>query len=224
MRQWSCYCIGQSVCYWLEKENSMQYGHVTAKGSIIGWLIHYTETTVYTFSDHESEQQHRTMTFAELPNHPCLLIIVWEARFNRLHHSLCADACDIATMKNLNNRISKYLKCTTHFSVFYRCIYVPKLPNFPDCHTLGTMISVLLTPKIISINSAQWNQNLIFLNIFLFQYLSLTTSTFFLNKLFHQRPLLQNHNRTKTKSFTVYNFTVYTIYWLVSIKYIQNKV
>ena len=23
MTQWSCYCIGESVCYWLEKGNSM---------------------------------------------------------------------------------------------------------------------------------------------------------------------------------------------------------
>ena len=29
-----------------------------------------------TFSDRESEQQHRTMTFAKLPNHPLLLTMV----------------------------------------------------------------------------------------------------------------------------------------------------
>ena len=23
MTQWSCYCIGESVCYWLQKGNSM---------------------------------------------------------------------------------------------------------------------------------------------------------------------------------------------------------
>ena len=29
-----------------------------------------------TFSDRESERQHRTMTFAELPNHPLLLTMI----------------------------------------------------------------------------------------------------------------------------------------------------
>ena len=33
-------------------------------------------TKYNTFSDRESEQQHRTMTFAELPNHPPLLTMV----------------------------------------------------------------------------------------------------------------------------------------------------
>ena len=34
-------------------------------------------TKYNTFSDGESEQQHRTMSFAELPNHPLLLFYAY---------------------------------------------------------------------------------------------------------------------------------------------------
>ena len=35
------------------------------------------------FSDRESEQQHRTMTFPELPNHPLLLTMVRTTYFDK---------------------------------------------------------------------------------------------------------------------------------------------
>ena len=93
MTQWSCnntivvmlcYCIGESVCYWLEKENSMDTmtakdsQHVTMKDDrtllLDDCFIIYKKYN--TFGDRESEQQHRTINFAELPNHPLLLTMV----------------------------------------------------------------------------------------------------------------------------------------------------
>ena len=40
------------------------------------WMTASLYSKYNTFSDRESEQQHRTMTFAELPNHPHLLTMV----------------------------------------------------------------------------------------------------------------------------------------------------
>ena len=56
--------------------------HVTRKDNTIiksercYWMTALLYTKYNTFSDRESEQQHRTMTFAELPNHPLLLTMV----------------------------------------------------------------------------------------------------------------------------------------------------
>ena len=46
-----------------------------------------------TFSDRESEQQHRTMIFAELPNHPLLLtmVIAIDDMLARMHGDLIYD-------------------------------------------------------------------------------------------------------------------------------------
>ena len=65
------------------------YGHMAAKDSqyvryrttLIKFERCYWITVVIglfiTFSDRESDRQHRTMTFAELPNHPILLTMVY---------------------------------------------------------------------------------------------------------------------------------------------------
>ena len=84
MTQWSCYCIGESVCYWLEKENSMdtwwrrthntwRWRTTLIKSERYYWMTASLYRKYNTFSDRESEQQHRTMTLVELPNHPLLL-------------------------------------------------------------------------------------------------------------------------------------------------------
>ena len=87
MTQWSCYCIGESVCYWLEKGNSMdtwRWRTTLIKSERCYWMTASLYRKYNTFSDRKSEQQHRTMTFAELPNHPLLLTMVrrcplWES-------------------------------------------------------------------------------------------------------------------------------------------------
>ena len=84
MTQWSCYCIEESVCYWLEKGNSMdtwrRRTHNTwrcrstlIKSERCYWMTASLYRKYNAFSDRESEQQHRTMTFTELPNRPLLL-------------------------------------------------------------------------------------------------------------------------------------------------------
>ena len=87
MTQWSCYCIGESACYWLEKGNSMdtwrrrthntwRWRTTLIKSERCYWITASLYSKYNTFSDRESEQQHRTMTFAELPNHPLLLTMI----------------------------------------------------------------------------------------------------------------------------------------------------
>ena len=43
-----------------------------------------------TFSDRESEQQHRTMTFAALPNHP-LVLTMTKSSLRHAYIGLCED-------------------------------------------------------------------------------------------------------------------------------------
>ena len=87
MTQWSCYCIGESVCYWLEKGNSMdtwrrrthntwRWRSTLIKSERCYWMTASLYRKYNTFSDRDSEQQHRRMTFGELPNHPFLLTMV----------------------------------------------------------------------------------------------------------------------------------------------------
>ena len=84
MTQWSSYWIGESVCYWLEKGNAMdtwrrrtrntwRWRITLIKSERCYWMTASLYRKYNTFSDRESEQQHRTMTIAELPNHPLLL-------------------------------------------------------------------------------------------------------------------------------------------------------
>ena len=85
MTQCSCnilYCIGESV-YWLEKGNSMdtwrrrthntwRWRATLIKSERCYWMPASLYRKYNTSSDRGSEQQHITMTFAELPNHPLL--------------------------------------------------------------------------------------------------------------------------------------------------------
>ena len=87
MTQWSCYCIGESVCYWLEKGDSMdtwRWRIKLIKSERCYWMLASLYKKYNTFSDREREQQHRTITFAELPNHPLLLTII---QFKRTRYS-----------------------------------------------------------------------------------------------------------------------------------------
>ena len=92
MTLWSCYCIGESVCYWLEKgismdtwrrrtHNTWRWRTTLIKSERCYWMTASLYRKYNTFSDRESEQQHRTMTFAELPNHPLLLTLVCLIRY-----------------------------------------------------------------------------------------------------------------------------------------------
>ena len=59
----SCYCIGESVCYWLEKGNSMdtwRWRTTLIKSERCYWMTASLYRKYNTFSDRE--QQHRTMT------------------------------------------------------------------------------------------------------------------------------------------------------------------
>ena len=73
MTQWSCYWIGESVCYWLEKGNSMDtwrrrthnkwwWRTTLVKSERCCWMTASLYRKYNTFSDRESEQQHRKMT------------------------------------------------------------------------------------------------------------------------------------------------------------------
>ena len=82
--------IGESDCYWLEKGNSMdtwwrrtcnmwRWRTTLIKSKHCYWMTASLYKKYNTFSDRENDQ-HRTMTFAELPNHPLLLTMVWQSR------------------------------------------------------------------------------------------------------------------------------------------------
>ena len=75
--------IGESDCYWLEKGNSMdtwwrrtcnmwRWRTTLIKSKHCYWMTASLYRKYNTFSNRENDQ-HRTMTFAELPNHPLLL-------------------------------------------------------------------------------------------------------------------------------------------------------
>ena len=75
----------------------------------IGWLLHYT-----LFSHRKSEQQHRTMTFAKLPNHPLLLTMAIvtlltrqkKAFFFRCKHKKTTWAsCSYKILANVNRNL-----------------------------------------------------------------------------------------------------------------------
>ena len=53
-----------------------------------------------TFSDRESEQQHRTMTFAELPNHPLLLTYVPTIFHAKINGCMAFDPCSLYSINN----------------------------------------------------------------------------------------------------------------------------
>ena len=100
MTQWSCYCTGESVCYWLEKGNSMDtwrrrtyntwwWRTTLIKSERCYWMTASLYKEYNTFSDRESEKQHRTTTFAELPNHPLLLITFKQRVKYYSNHSAC---------------------------------------------------------------------------------------------------------------------------------------
>ena len=104
MTQWSCYCVGESVCSWLEIGNSMEtwrqrthnmwrWRTTLIKSERCYWMLASLCKKYNRFSDRgRGEQQHRTMTFAELPNHPLLLhITMWHwlvTTFNDRSHVL----------------------------------------------------------------------------------------------------------------------------------------
>ena len=97
---WKLYCLSRwrnshvIVLYWIKclllVGERKFYGHMTAKDSHNTWQwrttlvrserCYWMTASLYrkynTFSDRESEQKHRTMTFAELPNHSLLLTMV----------------------------------------------------------------------------------------------------------------------------------------------------
>ena len=105
MTQWSCYCIGESVCYWLEKGNSMdtwRWRTTLIKSKRCYWMTASLYRKYNTFS--ESEQQHSTMTSAEglLQTHPLLLTMIKQS---------WADAENKAT-RNLTNN-SNTSKCSS---------------------------------------------------------------------------------------------------------------
>ena len=74
------------------------HGHVTMKDYTNSIRTLLLETaSLYrkynTFSDRESEQQHRTMTFAELPNHPHLLTMLCLCAVLHKNYSKNPNAC-----------------------------------------------------------------------------------------------------------------------------------
>ena len=102
MTQWSCYCIGESVCYRLEKGNSMdtwrrrthntwRWRTTLIKSERCYWVTASLYRKYNTFSDRESEEQHRTMNFVELPNHPlqltmlCLKMLGKKTKLKKIH-------------------------------------------------------------------------------------------------------------------------------------------
>ena len=87
MTQWSCYCIGESVCYRLEKGNfigTWRWRTTLIKSERCYWMFASFYRKYNTFSNRESEQQHRIMTFAEFPNDPLLLTLVLTISTNML--------------------------------------------------------------------------------------------------------------------------------------------
>ena len=69
---------GNSVDMWQRRTRNMWWWRTTLiKFKRCYWMTASLYRKYHTFSDHESEQQHRTMTFVQFPNHPLLLTMVW---------------------------------------------------------------------------------------------------------------------------------------------------
>ena len=117
------YCIGESVCYWLEKGNSMdtwrrrthntwRWRTTLIKSERCYWMTASLYRKYNTFSDCESEQQHRTMTFAELPNHPLLLTLVCLIRYLYIFVN-CVSPFYLTFQCHFNN----YFQTTPSYSI-----------------------------------------------------------------------------------------------------------
>ena len=103
----------RKYCYCFEKVfmsmNTWRWRTTLNPNVAIGWLLHYT-----LFSHRKSEQQHRTMTFAKLPNHPLLLTMAIvtlltrqkKAFFFRCKHKKTTWAsCSYKILANVNRNL-----------------------------------------------------------------------------------------------------------------------